>query len=77
MQGLYFGRNGEYLERAEHEASEFSLLARGGGSEVVMQTIVHGKAFYVYPGEEPDALEFFYLVEGECIYEAADEKKNA
>lgn len=73
MKGLHLGTNDAHLERVNHEASEFSLLARGDGSEVILQTIVAGKAFYVYPGEEPDTMEFFYIIEGECVYEGSNQ----
>lgn len=74
MKGLHLGKDDASLEKVKHRSSEFSLLAKGGGSEVILQTIQQGKSFSVYPGEDPDAMEFFYILEGECVYEDKDKE---
>jgi putative nucleotidyltransferase with HDIG domain len=74
MNGLHLGLKGKYLEKVIDSTSELSLLAKGDGSEVIMQTISEGKTFYVYPGDEPETMEFFYIIDGECIYEEKDKK---
>ncbi|MDQ1147514.1 putative nucleotidyltransferase with HDIG domain [Bacillus sp. SORGH_AS 510] len=74
MNGLHLGENGKYLEKVIDSTSEFSLIAKGDGSEVILQTIKEGKTFYVFPGEEPETMEFFFIVNGECVYEEMDTK---
>ncbi|MEH7301709.1 HD domain-containing phosphohydrolase [Neobacillus drentensis] len=69
MEGLYLGEKDKFIERVVHDSSQFSLLAKGNGSEVIFQTIKQGKAFYLYPSDDPNTLEFFYIIEGECKYE--------
>ncbi|MCL6602043.1 MAG: HD domain-containing protein [Paenibacillus sp.] len=66
MKGLNLGKDGDSIEREQQGSSNFSLLARGDGSEVILQTIEKGKVFYVYPSEDAETLEFFYILEGEC-----------
>jgi HD-GYP domain-containing protein (c-di-GMP phosphodiesterase class II) len=68
MRGLNLGKDGDSIVREKLGSSDFSLLARGDGSEVILQTIEQGKLFYVYPGEDATTLEFFYILEGECTY---------
>lgn len=68
MRGLNLGNDGDSIVREQLGSSDFSLLARGDGSEVILQTIEQGKLFYVYPGENAETLEFFYIIEGECTY---------
>ncbi|WP_410512767.1 HD domain-containing protein [Paenibacillus sp. BR2-3] len=73
MTGLKLGKGGDRIETEKHGDSDFSLLARGDGSEVIFQTIKQGKMFYVHPAEEAETMEFFYILEGECIYKNDDE----
>jgi putative nucleotidyltransferase with HDIG domain len=72
MKGLYLGSNEKFLEKVIDSTSEFSLIAKGDGSEVILQTISVGKTFYVFPGDEPETMEFFFIVDGECVYEEKD-----
>ncbi|MDQ0192378.1 HD-GYP domain-containing protein [Paenibacillus wynnii] len=66
MRGLSLGKDGDGIEKEQQGSSNFSLLAKGDGSEVILQTIEKGKVFYVYPSEDAETLEFFYILEGEC-----------
>lgn len=71
--GLYLGIDGEFIETARYDSSGFSLLARGDGSEVILNSIKKDKLFYVYPSEDAETMEFFYILEGECIYKRNEE----
>lgn len=73
MKGLHLGLQGNFLEKATDASSEYSLLAKGDGAEVILQTINEGKAFYVFPGEDPETMEFFLILEGQCIYEGSND----
>lgn len=72
--GLYLGKNGESIETARYDSSDLSLLARGDGSEVILQTIRNNKMFYVYPSDDTETMEFFYILEGECIYKSKEKE---
>ncbi|MFD2615314.1 HD domain-containing phosphohydrolase [Paenibacillus gansuensis] len=74
MRGLHLGINGIFLEKTIDESSELSLLARGDGSEVILQKINAEKTFYVFPGEHADTMEFFFILEGTCTYDKKDER---
>ncbi|KAA9005807.1 HD domain-containing protein [Paenibacillus spiritus] len=74
MRGLNLGREGESIAREYQSSSEFLLLARGDGSEIIMQSIKKDKIFCVYPADEANTMEFFYILEGECSY--AGEEHN-
>lgn len=77
MQGFYLGKDGEHIEKAMIESNEVSLLAKGDGTEVILQKFNAGKSFYVFPSEHKEALEFFYIVEGECVCEPKGLKLKA
>jgi putative nucleotidyltransferase with HDIG domain len=72
MEGLYLSTNKEYIEKANLDSAHFSLLAKGDGAEIIFQTINKGKTFYLYPSDNPNTLEFFYVIEGECVYETKE-----
>ena len=69
MKGFYLGINGDQIEKATIESMELSLLAKGDGTEVILQHIEAGKTFYVFPSERNETLEFFYILDGKCEYE--------
>ena len=60
MKGFYLGINGDQIEKATIESMELSLLAKGDGTEVILQHIEAGKTFYVFPSERNETLEFLY-----------------
>ncbi|WP_237438494.1 HD-GYP domain-containing protein [Pseudalkalibacillus hwajinpoensis] len=72
MEGFVFGRKNTYLESVEQESASLSLLARGAGLEFMKHTINKETAFYIYPGKNPDAYEFFYILEGQIKCEDQD-----
>ncbi|PLT30404.1 HD domain-containing phosphohydrolase [Peribacillus deserti] len=73
MEGLYLGSKDTFIEKANNpDSTEFRLLAKGDGSEVIYQTIRMGKSFYLYPGDVSNTLEFFYIIEGTCVYETKE-----
>ena len=68
------GRNGTHLEQVKSDHFHISLLARGDGSEIMIQTIAKDNLFYVYPSDSPNVMEFFYILKGEMICELNGEK---
>ncbi|QWU16060.1 HD domain-containing protein [Paenibacillus sophorae] len=73
MKGLNLGSEGHSIAQEHEGSSNYFLLAKGDGSEVILQTIQQDKLFYVYPGEEADTMEFFYILEGQCSYKGDNE----
>lgn len=70
MFGVYLGKNGENIERVKKNNEELCLLAKGEGVEIMLQKIGADSVFYLDPGEGPNSLEFFYLLEGEIAWES-------
>ncbi|MCM3610070.1 HD domain-containing protein [Planococcus sp. MERTA32b] len=64
MKGLDIQRN-EYLETVQNRSTTLSLLGRGGGMELMKQTVQKDKLMILFPSEEPDIHEFFYVLKGE------------
>ncbi|WP_422124235.1 HD-GYP domain-containing protein [Planococcus sp. X10-3] len=59
----------KYLETVNNESTTLSLLGRGGGIEIMKQTVLEGKLMILFPGEEPDVHEFFIILNGELEVE--------
>lgn len=64
MKGLFINENNSVVEGTGIRGDGLNLIARGDGSEVMLQSTKCGKTFAVSPGEERDLMEFFYLLEG-------------
>lgn len=65
MEGLTVGKKGSTIETVEYNVSKIGLLARGNGAEVLIQHLDKDKLFYLYPSDNPDVMEFYYILEGE------------
>jgi putative nucleotidyltransferase with HDIG domain len=74
LEGFSICKKGTSLETVLYNRSEFSLLTRGDGVEVLMQSIEKDKLFYVYPSDNLSVLEFYFILSGEIICELNDEK---
>ena len=55
----------EYLETVTNNSNTLSLLGRGGGIEFMKQTVQKDKLMILFPGEDADVQEFFYILHGE------------
>lgn len=64
MKGLEILHNG-YLETVNNGSTTLSLLGRGGGIEVMKQTVLKDKLMILFPGEDDGVQEFFYILNGE------------
>ncbi len=61
--GLYIMGKG-CINRATQDNNALSLLASGGGLDVMLQEIFGRRPGCVTPGNSPDLLEFFYIIDG-------------
>ncbi|MCG8540391.1 MAG: HD domain-containing protein [Clostridia bacterium] len=71
-QGLYLRRYNEYIEKSSQNNAELSLIAKGDGTEVMIQRIKAGEIFFVGPGDSKELMEFFYILEGQILLEQED-----
>jgi putative nucleotidyltransferase with HDIG domain len=74
MKGFKIGKKGTFLERVKFDTNDISLLSRGDGIEILTQSIEKERLFYVYPSDNADVLEFFYILSGEVTCELEDYK---
>lgn len=75
MEGFMIGKKGTFVEKVDFVNNGiFSLLTRGDGVEVIHQEIEEGRMFYIYPSENTNALEFYYLLSGQVICELDNQK---
>lgn len=72
QQGLYIGRGNECIERSSKSVANLSLLARGDGTEVMIQEIKSGENIFMTPGDISELMEFAYILDGEIVYEKDD-----
>lgn len=75
MKGFKVGKNGSSIESVIYDKNKISLLTRGDGVEVLLQTIEKDKLFYVYPADDPNVMEFYYILSGKVICELEDERQ--
>ena len=75
MRGFRAGTKETSIEKVKYDVSEINLLARGNGAEVMLQTIEKDKLFYIYPSDDPHAMEFYFILSGEMTCEIDGEKK--
>jgi HD-GYP domain-containing protein (c-di-GMP phosphodiesterase class II) len=64
MEGLYLGQNESCLEKVTQDFGELSLIARGDGTEIMIQKIKPEQIFFIEPSDSNETLEFFYILEG-------------
>jgi len=74
--GLYVGASAEYIERYSQNSADLSLIGKGGTSEVMIQKISKGSSAFVEPGDIPESMEFFYLLEGNLSLQLEGEQKE-
>ncbi|PMC34495.1 phosphohydrolase [Bacillus sp. UMB0899] len=75
MAGFQVRKKGSSLEKVKLNSDvEFSLLTRGDGAEVLHQTIEEGRLFYVYPSDNPNSLEFYFILSGHVSFEFENER---
>lgn len=63
MKGLDILKKG-HLEKVENGSTTLDLLGRGSGIELMKQTVMQGSTFMLFPGDQEDAQEFFYILTG-------------
>lgn len=74
MEGLKIGRKGSFLESVKLDVTNIGLLSRGDGTEIMLQSLEKGKLFYMYPSENPEVMEFCYILSGEISGEIDDKQ---
>jgi|LGOV01.1.fsa_nt_gb HD-GYP domain-containing protein (c-di-GMP phosphodiesterase class II) len=64
-QGLYIGKQNDFIDRFTQSSAELRLLAKGDGTEVMFQTVRANETVFIEPGDVKETMEFFYILEGE------------
>ncbi|MGI2328042.1 HD domain-containing phosphohydrolase [Planococcus sp. YIM B11945] len=73
MKGLDILKNG-YLEKVKNGSTTLSLLGRGEGIEFIKQAFQKDSLIVLFPGEESDVQEFYYILTGEIETEINGDK---
>ncbi|WP_416143729.1 HD-GYP domain-containing protein [Planococcus koreensis] len=73
MKGFQVGKKGAVLDSVHLEVSNVNLLAHGDGTEVMLQSMEKGKLFYLYPADNPEVMEFCYILSGKVSGEVEGE----
>ncbi|WP_409304837.1 HD domain-containing phosphohydrolase [Peribacillus sp. SCS-155] len=68
------GKKNSFIEQVSFDLYSIGLLAHGDGVECMIQTIAYDNEFYVYPSDNPNVMEFFYILQGEMVCELNGEK---
>lgn len=64
QKGFFSGDMNVYLDKIVQESGELSLLAKGDGTEVMLQKIKANETVFIYPNDIVDAVEYFLILEG-------------
>lgn len=67
MDGLHIGNNDTFIEQFIQDDANLSLIARGDGTEIMIQNIKADEYFFIEPGQQ-ELMEFFYILEGEVTF---------
>ncbi len=65
-EGLFLSQK-KVINQISLKTYSLSLLATGGNVDVVIYDIREDKPCSIFPGERPDLLEFFYILEGTAV----------
>ncbi|MFZ5816462.1 MAG: HD domain-containing phosphohydrolase [Bacillota bacterium] len=72
VKGVTLRRAAEFIEKAELRHFGWYLLGSWDGTEVIRQEVPAGKRFGLRPQEGWSALECFYLLKGEVLWEGGE-----
>lgn len=67
--GIRIGNKDSFLDRFVQNNAELRLLGKGDGTEVMLQKIKANETVIVTPGDYPELMEFFYILDGELEYD--------
>lgn len=75
MEGLHIFKKGSYINTVKQQSAELSLLLKNEGTEILFQSILKDRMFYIYPGDKRDSFEFYYIIKGEVLFEENNESR--
>jgi putative nucleotidyltransferase with HDIG domain len=76
MTHFFIGHNLNGMEKVTQDSGELTLLAKGGGTEVMVQRINPDRTFSIYPSEHGGVMEFFFVMDGSITTEINGELKH-
>ncbi|MGI6628938.1 MAG: HD-GYP domain-containing protein [Bacillota bacterium] len=76
MARFFIGHDLNGIEKVTQDSGELALLARGGGTEVMIQKINSDRTFSIYPSDQSDVMEFFFVLEGNITTIVNGEEKH-
>jgi HD-GYP domain-containing protein (c-di-GMP phosphodiesterase class II) len=63
--GLHIYSHDECIDKSVQDAAELRLLAKGDGTEVMIQKIKSDETVFIEPSNLCETMEFFYILNGE------------
>lgn len=71
MEGLFIGKDNKYIDQVRG-TSILSLLARADNMEIMFYEFSANRPNSIIPGDYPNLVEFYYIVEGSIIINIGD-----
>ena len=68
MNGFYIEKSGSSLEKVSQNSATLELLARGDGTEILMQEVKAHKVIQVVSQKSSSVMEFFYILKGSLVW---------
>lgn len=72
MEGFFINKNESFLSQFNHPASVTRLLASGDDVDIMIFEAIPGRPCSITPGESPELLEYFYVLEGSAVIKLDD-----
>jgi len=76
VSGFYIEKKGSSLETVAQNSATLDLLARGDGTEILLQEIEADKVIQISSAERSSVMEFFYILSGSLVYLQEDEAQE-
>lgn len=76
MRGVFLVDKENYIAKIKQPEATLSLLANAGGLDFMIQEIAANRPCCISPGDDPELIEFFYVLDGNIIIFTDDGEKK-
>jgi HD-GYP domain-containing protein (c-di-GMP phosphodiesterase class II) len=76
MDGIYIIKNGDFITSMKQPHVTLGLLANCGDIDVMIHEVGPERPSWLDPGQSPDLMEFFYILEGSIVILFEHEKEQ-
>lgn len=71
--GFFIGNKNTFLDSYVQKSASLGLIGKGDGCEIMIQNVQANETIFIDPADNPETLEFFYIISGTIEYLLNDE----